>query len=265
MKRFTYLFAILLTCTSCSSTFFYSSLNTSNDYVEKVENGDFLLETDSLWIAYCFKGNGAPIQITVFNKLDVPLYVDWGKSALIINDMAMTYAGKEMKYSEEWYEYGRDISVSSADNITFIPPNTMISETPLYLSPNFEHINKKAYRKSRMGTHYKESVTVQRIDYIEEDSPLKFKSYLTIYAQPEKPMTFKQDFYIANIIKATGLKPAELAGNMAERGDFLYVEKPANNTALYTTLTVVTVTGLAVVGLLYGDPNNNDYDYDDDY
>ncbi|MDU1889887.1 MAG: hypothetical protein E6767_04290 [Dysgonomonas sp.] len=76
MKNFVCIILSVLFLSSCGSTYFYSTLNTSNEYVEKVDNGDFLLETDSLWIAYCYNGESAPVRITVFNKLDRPLYVD---------------------------------------------------------------------------------------------------------------------------------------------------------------------------------------------
>lgn len=249
---------------SCSSTYFFSTLDTSNEYVEKVENGDFLLETDSLWIAYCFKGENAPIQITAFNKTDEPLYVDWNRSALIIDNMAMTYAGEKLNYSEEWFDSEsvarRNVSVS--DNTTFIPPNSMISEIPFYLSPNFEQINKKEYKDSYIGSKHNQLLPVKMIDFDENNTPLKFRSYLTIYAKPEKPMVFTQDFYLKNLVRTSEANPNDLVNNMAERGDFFYTIKPANNSALYTTLTIIGVTGLVIVGAVYGEPVDTDSDYD---
>lgn len=247
------LLVVISLFTSCSSTYFYATLDTPNDYVEKVENGDFLLETDSLWVAYCFKGENAPIQITAFNKLDVPLYIDWNRSALIMDGMALTYAGDKFNYSEEWSEWGRHVSVANSDNTTFIPPNTMVSEIPFYLSPNFEQISKKEYRKSYLGNKSSESVSVNRIDYNEENSPLRFQSYLTVYAQPEKPMIFLQNFYLRNIIKTSGVKPRDLGENLADRGDLFYVVKQANNTALYTTLGIIGAAGVIALGIAYGD------------
>ncbi|MFV0536117.1 MAG: hypothetical protein ACK5M3_01950 [Dysgonomonas sp.] len=264
------LLVTLLILTSCSSTYFYATLDTTNDYVEKVENGDFLLETDSLWIAYCFKGENAPVQITAFNKTNEPLYIDWSRSALIVDNMAITYSGEKMNYSEEWFDSEsvarRNVSVAVSDNITFIPPQSMISEVPLYLSSNFEQINKKDYKNGYIGNRLNQSVSIKRIDFEEDITPLKFRSCLTIYAQPEKPMVFTQDFYLKNLIKASGLSPNDLANNMADRGDFFYTIKPANNNALYTTLGIIAVAGLVVVGVAYGEPADTDSGYDwDDY
>lgn len=258
------LLATILFFTSCSSTYFYATLDTPNEYVEKVENGDFLLETDSLWIAYCFKGENAPIQITAFNKLDVPLYIDWNRCALIIDGMALTYAGDKYNYSEEWFEWGRHVSVANSDNTTFIPPNSMISDIPFYLSPNFEQISKKEYRKSYLGNKSSESVAVSRIDYDEGNTPLKFQSYLTIYTEPDKPMIFIQDFFLRNVIKTNSIRPKDIGENLADRGDFFHIVKRANNSALYTTLAVIGVTGLTVIAVLYGDEDIEHY-YDNDY
>lgn len=259
------LLTVLLAFTSCSSTYFFATLDTSNEYVEKVENGDFLLETDSLWIAYCFKGENAPVQITAFNKTNEPLYIDWSRSALIIDNIAITYAGERMNYSEEWYDSEsvarRNVSVAVSDHITFIPPQTMVSEIPLYLGTNFEQIDKKSYRNSHLGNSYGESTRVKRIDFEESATPLKFRSYLTVYAQPEKPMVFTQDFYLKNLIRTGAVKPNELPGNMADRGDFFYTIKPANNSVLYGTLSVIALTGLAVIGVVYGEPVDTNYEY----
>ncbi|MDR2950880.1 MAG: hypothetical protein LBV71_16960 [Prevotella sp.] len=272
MKQIFCILVIAMLFPACSSTFFYSTLNTPNEYVEKVDNGDFLLETDSLWIAYCFKGGGGPVQITVFNKSDKPLYVDWKRSALIIDNVAMTYAGEKIDYSGDWdtfysnqtYSWGGfDSQAVLPKGVSFVPPQTMISETPLSLNPNFEHINNKSYRDSRIGNTQNIAVKVKRLDFEQGNSPLAFKSYLTVYFQSDRPLVYEQDFYLETLLKTNAIKPLELAGGMAERGDFFYVEKPANNTALYTTLGIVAGAGLIVVGVAYGDTDT--VDYDDDY
>lgn len=271
MKSLFYISIIVFLFPACSSTYFYSTLNTSNEYVEKVDNGDFLLETDSLWIAYCFKGSGGPVQITVFNKANKPLYVDWKRSALIIDNIAMTYAGEKLDYSGDWDSFYNnqtnlsgsfDGQVSLPKSECFIPPETMISEIPLSLNPNFEYIDNKSYKDSRIGTTDNVAVKVKRLDFSETDSPLSFKSYLTVYYQPDQPIVYEQDFYLSTLFKTNQMKPFDIAGGMADRGDFFYVEKPANNTALYTTLGIVAGAGLIIVGVAAGEPESLDYDGD---
>ena len=264
MKQITCFVIILLTITSCSSTYFFSTLNTSNEFVAKIDNGDFLLETDSLWIAYCFKGESAPIQITVFNKLTVPLYVDWQRSALVLKGTAYSYAKDKLNFSgstevfvdnnnlssDKTYSFADGSfagNIESPPNISFIPPKTMISYIPLRLNMNFEKLDKTLYKDAYLGDKRNNAIKVKRIDYSESDSPLQFESYLTIYTQPEHPMVFQQAFYMSNLIKTQSIKPTNLPGNMAERGDFFFIEKPANNTFWEILLGTTLVVGAVAV------------------
>ncbi|WP_156032787.1 hypothetical protein [Prevotella sp. 10(H)] len=254
--------SFLLCLSSCSSTYFFSTLSSKDKQMEKVDNGDFLLETDSLWIAYCFKGESAPVQITVFNKLDIPLYVDWQRSALILNGTAHSYAKNGLSFSgnsqAEIYSISSDQTYSYSDgsfagqvespkNVSFIPPKTMISYIPLRLAMNFENIDKKLYKKAQMSNNKYEAFIVNRIDYNEYNSPLQFGSYLTVYTHPDEPMVFQQDFFMSNLIKTNAVKPSQLPGNMADRGDFFYIEKPANNTIWQVALGTTLVVGAVAV------------------
>jgi len=282
MKPVAYILLALL-LSSCSSTFYYSTLSTANEYVDKVENGDFLLETDTLWIAYCFKGADAPMQITVFNKSDKPLYVDWKQSAMIIDSMAFSYAGESVPFTgnarTRGISYNSDGTISHtygggifdgtiqvmSDRTTFIPPNSMISEIPLSLEPNFRHLDNSIYKKAKMADKNNMLRKAKRADFTLSDTPLKFKSYLTIYSSPERPMVFEQDFYLSTLLK-TGLNPGNMPQDMIERGDFFFVEQPANNNAIYTTLGIVGLGSLVVLGIVYGDDvHSDDYIYDYDY
>ena len=48
-------------------------------------------------MVYNFNGINAPINITIQNKLQVPVYIDWQRSALIVNDKAISYVPGELK------------------------------------------------------------------------------------------------------------------------------------------------------------------------
>ena len=270
MKQIFYLILIALTLSSCSSTFYYTTLESTNKYVDKVENGDFLIETDSLWIAYCFKGENAPVQITVFNKSDKPIYVDWKRSAMIIDNVAYSYTGGTTPIkgntwnnsygSDNQYSFGGfEGAIEMSDKTAFIPPQTMISETPFIIDPDLRNLHKELYKNISMSSKSDRVFSAKRADFEESDSPLHFRSYLTIYTEPDKPMVFEQDFYISSIIK-TSMKPQNIPGDLIERGDIFYLYQPANNTAFYTTLTVVGV-GAIVVGAAAAGNDMPDVDY----
>ncbi len=281
MKQTMYLIvAIIITATSsCSSTFYYSILDTKDQQTEKVENGDFLIETDSLWIAYCFKGESAPIQITVFNKTDKPLYVDWGKSALIVNDLAVSYAGRNVDFnihreeitsgssyssgyrnhSSSFYTVNKEdigMNVKLPPEVGFIPPKTMISESTLNIQIGLDNLNKQDYKKQIMGDKNNNAHKIKRARFTEENTPLKFKSYLTVYSEPDKPMSFEQEFYISNIIRTNAIKPKNLTEELADRGDWFYIEKPANNSFVNILLGTTIVAGAVI---LDASLNNEDH------
>lgn len=256
MKKLILISLILLSLYSCRSTYYYSTLSSDNGYVENVENGDFLLDTDSLWIAYCFKGLGAPVQVTVFNKSNKALYVDWSRSALIIDGMAMTYAGKQLNY-DDFMDMATKSDIYNvtrlSENASYIAPQSMVSEIPLSLYPNFEKINKKLYKKAYMGDKANNKTQISRIDYNINNSPLMFKSYLTLYRVPHRPIVFQQDFYMSNLIKTHSISPDKLPMGMIDKGDFFYVEKHPNTGLIEGVLGVSLIVGVVALDVITSD------------
>lgn len=89
MKRMLFVLSVVaLLCMSSCSSYYYSVLESNDAVGEKNDDKDFVIENDSVCISYCFYGEDAPISITVYNKMDEPLFVDWQRSALILDDVA---------------------------------------------------------------------------------------------------------------------------------------------------------------------------------
>lgn len=267
MKRLLLILPVVLGLASCQSTYFFSSLKTTDPYMEKVDNGDFLLENDSLWIAYCFKGENAPIQVTVFNKMNKPLYINWERSGVVINDVAYSYAGEQSAYSEEMFDLSGDPSTSSNyditevfasqtrnEHFTTISPNKMVSRNVLRLNVSFDNVNKKLYKDQNMGDKNGDVEKVKSANFSVEDSPLIFTSYLTTYTNESNPLVYKQDFYISNLIKSKSIKPKDLPSSMADRGDIFYVEKPANNSFWEGLFGVTIIAGAVVLDVALSSP-----------
>ena len=93
MKKWMFLVCLsgmLLSLSSCSS-YYYSTL-ASNDRSGRYDvNKDFVIDNDSVCIIYNFHGEDGPVLVTVQNKMDEPLFVDWQRSALIVNGKATSY------------------------------------------------------------------------------------------------------------------------------------------------------------------------------
>lgn len=155
MKRYLSYLALmvfLFGTTSCSK-YYYSTVNSNAANILRNDMGDFVEEDDSVSIVYSFFGEDLPIHITVYNKTDQPMFVDWRQSALVVEDEASTYISKDMQVrggaygktysykdyllpgsigSETYGEYDDDLCIPAY--VTFIPPHSRIGHIPITLA-----------------------------------------------------------------------------------------------------------------------------------
>lgn len=272
----------LLSMSGCTS-YYYSMLG-SNDLIgEKSKEGDFVQENDTVCITYCFWGERAPVMITIYNKLDEPLYVDWGRSALVIEDVAISYdsrvatmqgasqgvsstdtyqwnrqSGSSRSYSEG--QFAGDIMLPKG--VEFIPPGAKIVSTRLQLDNlSFAEIPDGAFEKRNMTTNKSTPIHVKIKKFTEEDSPLRFRSYLTLYTGGEngkevRHSSFGRSFYVAQLIKAGNVAPGSFDEGLQKAGDFFYIREVRGVKAgLVIGAIAVTAAGVAVEATL-GPVNN---------
>ena len=251
---------------SCSSTYYYSTLSTNDEGIDRDDLGSFIFDTDSIQIAYSFRGQDGPIQISVYNKLDRPMYVDWSRSAIIINNVATSYHGEKTrligqsvyintspsgnttKATTSGYEY-------NPDYVSFVPPMRKIEHCSLWLSNlNFDYIDKEAYKKTAIRDVNNQEVKVRALNFSEENTPLFFESYLTIFLEDGSTYAITQSFYIANLIRAKNLQPSELSKNLAQRKDLMFTLIQANNSGW----EVLAIGGI-IVGATILDATLNTY------
>ncbi|WP_080904648.1 hypothetical protein [Parabacteroides sp. Marseille-P3160] len=260
---------LLFFATSCS-TYYYSRIDAVSQYQDiKNEQGDFVFENDTAQVTYRFDGENAPVRISVYNKTNAPLYVDWKRSALIVDEKATSY------WAENIHMDGRlsaDIinknvsgtfggEVVLPKNLTFVPPYSKIEQSPLNLANfTFYKIPNEEYQKMALQTSVGEIVTVRSIEYAPSTTPFYFSSYLTIYTEGDRPgqlgdpIVFDQDFYISRLIKAGSISPARYPDTWGKRGDTFYVKKSSQ----FGTITgMVLLGGLGVIGIVVGSSGNN--------
>lgn len=269
MKSIYLLLLVVAVFSSCSSTYYFSSIESSGEYVDKLDNGDFLFDNDSLWIAYRFKGENAPIQVTVGNKMSKPLHIDWQKSWLEINGQEYSYIDSlhfRENYAEEKMEicrymysiggkYSRDSGglkgeVEVLRNTSRIPPKAQIENSDLTLAPNFKKIKNSSYNTSTVTNSKNKEVKVKRIDFDEDNSPLVLSSHLVTYTNPDVMLTYGNSFYIRDIVKTNSLPPRELNAELADRGDMFYIHQQANNSfwnGLFYTTAIATLVAVDVI------------------
>lgn len=219
MKQLLLLFVLIVLFSSCQS-YLLSTVSSSN--TQKIDaTGVFKVENDSLVISYSFAGNNSPINIEVYNKLNEPLYINWKKSALIVSDKAYSYVdekitinGTTSTLSTQLYKRGDTYTDGKIDAVakltkdeSFIPPHASTGRSIYILNTiTMAEIEKNNFQKKRL-TYLDGSGEVygKSADFTAETSPLKFKSYLTLYTlkdnQP-KEFSTQQDFFVSNVTKA---------------------------------------------------------------
>jgi hypothetical protein len=231
MKKFLIIPIAALLLSSCGKYQMntLSSLNTK----QNTTTGVFELENDSVKILYSFAGHNIPIEINIYNKLNEPVFVDWERSALIMGDKSVTYADETIQINGvvSSTSTGRYFRVSDAyvsgqitlpKNVAFVPPHTQINKT---LSKISEHvispINDSLFTKIKLASFYDpRGIKAKLAKFNSDNSPLRFKSYLTLYTlngNTPKFMVYQNDFYISQVIRtASG---ADGFDSQSGRGD----------------------------------------------
>ncbi|MFL5744716.1 MAG: hypothetical protein ACJ751_08630 [Niastella sp.] len=227
----------LLFCVSCASTTFqYSTLSSSD--VKKNDRNEFMVENDSLRLVYNFSGKSGPIHISIENKMGVPVYIDWKRSAMIVNNKAIPYVVEEMKIEGNFqgssYNYRNSgYGVNSGQlqatavlppTLDFIPPRAIINKNQMYVTNGFNgRIPDTAFHKLKYPVAEGVTVKVKKATFTEATSPFRFRSYITyMIGEPgTKPFAFEHSFFVSEIMN-TGSGPKEMSINTSNRGDQYY-------------------------------------------
>jgi hypothetical protein len=176
------------------------------------ESNKFIYENDIVRVKYWFKGLNGPIQIEVFNKLNKSIYADWGKSAMIQDEKRFAY-WEDISILKTG-TIGATVNVINgvtvgtgrtrgtllrSERISFIPPQSAVTVSPLKLKATFfDHAIPTKADQIKLG-----SEKAYAFDYTPENSPLKFRSYLTLSITEDfkEPVIFDNKFWVSKIIE----------------------------------------------------------------
>lgn len=272
MKQFgllIFIFALVAILSSCSSTYLYSTLDSANDGAKKTTQGDFFYENDSLWISYSIKGVGSPLLITIYNKLDKPIIIDWEKSFIVYNGIKHTYRRGIIVYTGDStgksFINPTQIDQSTAirllntpPNLSFIPQYKMVTHRTFDLRVDLEEFRtrKMTSINVKRENHKGEKIDALLFDF--SASPLQISSYINVsYDSIDSETTYAMDFYMANVLR-THRKPKKMPFDVVNRGDMIiYQRKPTyrfwKNLGKGAALTGIAVTALTVDSYLSQD------------
>jgi len=247
MKKVLFLLGIILSLSPCKATHYFSTISSSDTKLKKTESGILIFENDTLSISYSFHGKDAPIQISIYNKTNEPLYIDWQRSAIIIDKIATSYNKQKMKIEGGLYTNTTNINnyfsetsgsfsgvATLPKHISFIPPQSGIDHSSLKISDT--NFNYNAISKNKkIGPWTKKVIRAKgsnkptdlySVSLNEADSPLKFRSYLSLYlGEKMSPMPIDVSFYLSDVTKSDKIPPSNMIKGDFSRDDSFYIKK----------------------------------------
>jgi archaellum component FlaF (FlaF/FlaG flagellin family) len=157
---------------------------TVNSNLKKNENKEFSVENDTVSIKYKFSGENFKLSQTIYNKLQVPLYVDWLKTNIIVN-------GNQI--SDSIYE----------DQAGYIAPKSRITIVSNPLMEEF--INLKPLETIPQAIVNKgENNDWTLLTFDKTTTPLYFRNFITLTTHDDftYPMNIDNSFWFSEILQS---------------------------------------------------------------
>jgi hypothetical protein len=203
---------VLNGCTSYQYVYIESNL-------PKSEIKEFVHETDSFQIKYSFYGENFGVKITIHNKLEQPVFIDWGRTTLFINGIQ------------------EDGSFYTDDQVRYIEPDSYVTFSSNTLIGRF--IETKP--QGPLGSIHEKNNKIHL--YTENDTPISFRNILSLTTHEDLsyPIFFDDSFWISEIHQT--FDAAEL-DNMPSNA--FYIRRPSG---FYTFTKTFTLTGLLIFSI----------------
>jgi hypothetical protein len=229
----------------------YQYAAVSSNMKENARN-EHILENDTLMIKYVFNGQNCPVTVSIQNKLDIPLYVDWKRSAVMLNDQSYSYWNDKatIRGTTDGAEIQLTSVVSSAhssftgeivrdESVSFIPPRSFKETSMISIQDDFFEL------PGKKGEHREELIIGDSpvygflYEFFKEESPLYYRSYLTLSTSSSftNPVTYENEFWVSEVFETT---------SRPER----YFQDKENINKFYTTKTTGFGTFMAVTGVV---------------
>jgi hypothetical protein len=156
-----------------------------DSHLAQNEKKEFLVENDTVAIKYSFAGVNFPITLSIYNKLQQPLYIDWGRSVVILN--------------------GKQISGPFDNNgqINFIAPQSAVTVISNSLRTQFFDLDLNDPKINVMLTGG--SMKGVRYAYDEKSTPLFFRNVIALTTNEDfsAPTFYDYSFWVSDIIQST--------------------------------------------------------------
>lgn len=232
--KLTLLAIISIVFSSCVE---HQYLTFSGANINKTDNSEFVSENDTVKVLYHFKPYHGRIFVSVFNRTDEPLVVDWWKSAIVIGEKSFSYYNPDVHFSGQIAGntsgirksyYNADMSgtahLSEASN--FIPSHSWVNKEIIVFSiDTLTNLPEPEAKKDTIRLSNDGTISYKKISFEKDRSPLSFHSYLTFRigkANEEKEFSLKHQFYVSEVWKIRS-SLQNLPERITSRGDMIYL------------------------------------------
>lgn len=168
------------------------------------------------------------------------MYADWKRSALIIGENVISYQGEEISikgsvagtsfHNGYWSNTNGDLQAvaSLPKESSFIPPHSQVEKKFTFTRQLLvKRVPDNSFSRTKIPDNEGLPVLVKAADFNEANSPLKFRSYLTLVVEKQEVLqtiTSDQQFYVSKIVKSLRGPNAHPEYN-GSRGDQYYFSK----------------------------------------
>jgi len=196
-----------------------------DSHLKKNELKEFVQETDSFKIKYNFSGQDFGFKITIENKLDKPVYIDWRKTSVIVNDIQ------------------EDGSFYNDNQVGVVAPNSSVTVTSNTFVNQF--IDPTPYDSTGLVKRVKDKSKIHFYD--ENNTPIYFRNILALTTQEDlsSPVFFDNDFWITEIFQTSNNLISKNS-----RPDLFYIAKPTGFGKFMGWTS--TISFAVVVGIIDG-------------
>lgn len=186
------------------------------------DNKEYFTENDTLLIKYTFKGENFPITLTIYNKLNQPLYIDWSRSVVVINNIQIEGAFYHNGLTDFIAPLSYVIATSNNLKDQFIEYNPGDSTTYIAISGGGSRVKKYSYN--------------------ERTTPLFFRNILAVSPNEDYslPTFYDYSFWVSDIVQS-GSAPSELTYSPANQFFIRKITKAGNFLGGIATLTALVI------------------------
>jgi hypothetical protein len=231
---------------SCSKFQYYSvaSDNTSKDQEQK-----FIDQNDICDIIYDFSGEKGPMRITVYNKSNRPLNIDWKRSAIIEKETSTSFFDPNVKFAGEIQQnntIAQNIiaTILPPEPVQFIPPQSTIIRQTFFINNKFLNLNKYRNTKETLKTGYGKK-KMKRYKFSHGYPPIFFRIYLTFIKDDNSSFAIEHSFYVTDIVE-TRATPDNFG---TDEGDRFYIRGHTHFGNVSTAIAAICITAFLIAAL----------------